>query len=252
MGQCTDNKQDQQTDCFQSDPPHSTMTATAAELISFIHSTPTPFHLVTEAEKLLTNAGFSRLDEKDLWAANKLVVAGGKYFYNRNISTIVAFTVGDLYKPGGEFKIIGAHTDSPVLKVKPVSAKTAHGYVQVGVECYGGGLWHTWFDRDLTLAGCVVVKEGDGSFVRKLVNIKRPILRVPSLCIHLQSADERLTFAPNKENHMQPILSMVAADLNTEPNMGEDKRHCSQLLSLLCQEAEVRASADPGHGADIM
>jgi len=212
------------------------MSATAAELISFIHSTPTPFHLVTEAEKLLTKSGFSRLDEKDLWAANKLVVAGGKYFYNRNISTTVAFTVGDLYKPGGEFKIIGAHTDSPVLKVKPVSAKTAHGYVQVGVECYGGGLWHTWFDRDLTLAGCVVVKEGEGDFVRKLVHIKRPILRVPSLCIHLQSADERLSFAPNKETHMQPILSMVAADLNTEPNMSEDKRHCSQILSLLCQE----------------
>lgn len=216
------------------------MPATAPELISFIHSTPTPFHLVTEAEKLLTTSGFSRLNEKDLWAANKMIVPGGKYFYHRNLSTIVAFTVGDLYTPGGEFKIIGAHTDSPVLKVKPVSAKTAHGYVQVGVECYGGGLWHTWFDRDLTLAGCVVVEDGEGGFVRRLVNIKRPILRVPSLCIHLQSAEERASFAPNKENHLQPILAMVEADLNTEDKTGKDKneknRHCSQLLSLLCEE----------------
>ena len=71
-----------------------------------LHSTPTPFHLVTEAEKLLTTSGFSRLDEKDLWAANKMIVPGGKYFYHRNLSTIVAFTVGDLYTPGGEFKVI--------------------------------------------------------------------------------------------------------------------------------------------------
>jgi len=214
------------------------MPATAPELLSFINSTPTPFHLVTEAEKLLGNAGFSKLDEKDLWAVNKMIVPGGKYFYHRNLSTIVAFTVGSLYKPGGEFKVIGAHTDSPVLKVKPVSTKTAHGYVQVGVECYGGGLWHTWFDRDLTLAGCVVVEDGEGGFVRRLVNIKRPILRVPTLCIHLQSADERATFAPNKENNLTPILAMVEADLNNENKTKDkaDKRHCSQLLSLLCEE----------------
>ena len=81
------------------------MPATAPELLSFINSTPTPFHLVTEAEKLLGNAGFSKLDEKDLWAVNKMIVPGGKYFYHRNLSTIVAFTVGSLYKPGGEFKV---------------------------------------------------------------------------------------------------------------------------------------------------
>jgi len=214
------------------------MSATAPELISFIHSTPTPFHLVTESEGLLTKAGFTRLDEKDLWAANKLVVPGGKYFYHRNLSTIVAFTVGSLYQAGGEFKVIGAHTDSPVLKVKPVSAKSAYGYVQVGVECYGGGLWHTWFDRDLTLAGCVVVGEKDGGFVRRLVNIKRPVLRVPSLCIHLQSTEERAAFKPNKETHLQPILAMVEDNLNGEQDKSsKDKtRHCSQLLSLLCQE----------------
>ena len=119
-----------------------------------------------------------------------------------------------------------------------MSTKTAHGYVQVGVECYGGGLWHTWFDRDLTLAGCVVVEDGEGGFVRRLVNIKRPILRVPTLCIHLQSADERATFAPNKENNLTPILAMVEADLNNENKTKDkaDKRHCSQLLSLLCKE----------------
>jgi len=195
---------------------------------------------VTEAEGLLIKAGFTRLDERELWAVNKLVVPGGKYFYHRNRSTIVAFTVGGLYQAGGEFKVIGAHTDSPVLKVKPVSTKSACGYVQVGVECYGGGLWHTWFDRDLTLAGCVIVGEKDGTFVRKLINIKRPILRVPTLCIHLQSTEERAAFKVNKETHLQPILSMVEESLNGEQDKSNKakNRHCSQLLSLLCQELD--------------
>jgi len=210
------------------------MPATASDLIDFVHSTPTPFHLVSESVKKLEEAGFSRLDERELWAVNKKIVVGGKYFYHRNLSTIVAFTVGELYKPGGAFKVVGAHTDSPVLKLKPNSKRSAHGYLQLGVECYGGGLWHTWFDRDLSLAGCAIV-EDNGKFERKLINIKRPILRVPSLCIHLQTADERSSFAPNKENHLQPILSMIEKDLN-EVKEGQDKRHCSQLIGLLCEE----------------
>merc|ERR1719228_1175370 len=167
-----------------------------------------------------------------------MLTQGGKYFYHRNRSTLVAFTVGGQYKPGGEFKIIGAHTDSPVLKVKPVSAKTAHGYIQVGVECYGGGLWHTWFDRDLTLAGCVIVSKQEGGFERRLVHIKRPILRVPSLCIHLQTAEERQKFAPNKETHLQPILAMFEESLN-KSDTTLDPRHCPSLLTLLGSELGV-------------
>merc|ERR1719228_3081703 len=213
--------------------------ASAQQLLSFINATPTPFHLVSEAETRLLAAGFTRLDEREAWARDRLVTQGGKYFYHRNRSTLVAFTVGGQYKPGGEFKIIGAHTDSPVLKVKPVSAKTAHGYIQVGVECYGGGLWHTWFDRDLTLAGCVIVSKQEGGFERRLVHIKRPILRVPNLCIHLQSAEERKGFSPGKETHLQPILGLLEADLNTEKE-SPDKRHSSQLLTLLSEEVGCR------------
>jgi len=213
------------------------MTA-AEQFLSFVQSTPTPFHLVQESEDKLLKAGFTRLDERQSWNGDfgSLVVRGGKYFYHRNRSTIVAFSVGGKYQPGGEFKVIGAHTDSPVLKVKPVSARTAHGYMQVGVECYGGGLWHTWFDRELTLAGSVIVEKGDNSgFERQLVNLKRPVLRIPSLCIHLQSAEERKSFGPNKETHLQPILAMVGQDLNKE----DKAHHSSKLLGLLCQELGI-------------
>jgi len=137
---------------------------------------------------------------------------------------------------------VGAHTDSPVLKLKPCSKKTSAGYLQVAVAPYGGGLWHTWFDRELTVAGCVIVAEGSG-FRKRLVHIKRPILRVPSLCIHLQTADERVSFAPNKETHLQPVLALIQDMLNrggsgdaSDDKSEADPRHCPELLSMLAAE----------------
>jgi len=213
------------------------MSGSASDLLKFIDESPTPFHVVAHSETLLNEAGFKLLNELDSWKG--AIQPGGKYFYHRNKSTLVAFTVGNKYQAGNEFKVIGAHTDSPVLKVKPVSKRTSNGYMQVGVECYGGGLWHTWFDRDLTLAGCVVVKQDDGRFVRRLVNLKKPMLRIPNLCIHLQNATERESFAVNKEIHLQPILAMVQEDLNKDGESTGDKRHHSVLLQMLADNLSV-------------
>jgi aspartyl aminopeptidase len=132
----------------------------ANELISFIQSSPTPFHAVSTAKKILTKAGFQELPEGEPWADK--VQRGEKYFVTRNGSSLIAFGVGGKWEPGKGTAIIGAHTgtlfpflaelsvDSPVLRLKPVSKRTDDGYMTIGVETYGGGIWHSWFDRYLS------------------------------------------------------------------------------------------------------
>ena len=109
--------------------------------------------------------------------------------------------------------MVGAHTDSPCLRIKPVSKKQGDGFLQVGVETYGGGLWHTWFDRDLGIAGRVMVRDTSGNVVQKLVHIKRPILRIPTLAVHL---DRQEKFEFNKETQLFPIAGLVAAELKRQ------------------------------------
>jgi aspartyl aminopeptidase len=164
-----------------------------------------------------------------------LYYLGGKYYFTRNRSTLVAFSVGSQYIPGqGGFKVIGGHTDSPNLKVKPRSkrsAKTAQS-IQVGVECYGGGLWHTWFDRDLGVSGRVLVNVNSGAdggankIQQKLIKIDRAIMRIPNLAIHLLTADERKAFKVNNEDHLSPILAMAAQTAlgGVEEDSSDDKK----------------------------
>jgi len=166
--------------------------------------------------------------------------------------------VGAKWKPGNPIGMIGAHTDSPCLRIKPVSKKTGSGFLQVGVETYGGGIWHTWFDRDLSVAGRVLVRDGAGNFVQKLVKVDRPIVRIPTLAIHLNRDSN---FSPNKEDEMLPIAGLAAAELNkaadepeTETEAGSDggaefrplkemtERHHSHLLKVVAEHSGVEVS----------
>jgi aspartyl aminopeptidase len=181
------------------------------------------FHAVQSAAERLKAAGFQDIKERDSWSS--LLQPGGKYYLTRNGSSIVAFGIGKNWKAGNPIAMIGAHTDSPCLRIKPVSKKTNSGFMQVGVETYGGGIWHTWFDRDLSIAGRAMVRDEEGNFVQKLVKVDRPILRIPTLAIHLDRSKE---FAPNSETELFPIAGLVAAELNrtgnTEGGQVEDEK----------------------------
>lgn len=152
--------------------PPSPRVSAAYGFMDFVNASPTPFHAVKEVKDRLSIAGFKEIKEKESWSS--ACTPGGKYYLTRNASTLVAFAIGKKWKPGNPIAMIGVHTDSPCLRVKPVSRKQSDGYLQVGVETYGEGLWHTWFDRDLSAAGRVMVRDGKGSAVQKLVHIKRP------------------------------------------------------------------------------
>ena len=161
-----------------------------------------------------------------------MIKKNGKYYFTRNGSTIVAFTVGGKFIPGNGFKMIGAHTDSPNLKLKPRSKKSANGLIQLNVETYGGGLWHTWFDRDLSIAGRIIIRNpnDDNKFETRILKIDRPILRVPNLCIHLRTPEERDAFKVNKEDHLVPIL---CDEIEKSLNKKEDKENKEEIYNRL-------------------
>jgi aspartyl aminopeptidase len=147
----------------------------------------------------------------------------------------VAFTIGQNFVPGNGFNLLAAHTDSPCFKLKPLTNVQSQGFNQIGVSKYGGGLWHTWFDRDLTVAGRVLVSKG--IFIEShLVDIDRPIMRIPNLAIHLtdRSADG---FKFNNETHLRPIIeTAIKAQVVTNSN----DPHNNSLLHLLAQTLHVK------------
>lgn len=149
----------------------------ALDLLGFIDASPSPFHAVASSIAKLTGAGYTQIHESHPF---NTLQPGKKYFFTRNNSALLAFAVGGKYDPStAGFSIVGAHTDSPCFKVQclnqvsPRSRKSCHGYMQVGVQTYGGGLWHTWFDRDLSLAGRVLVKSSTGEIKEMLVDVKK-------------------------------------------------------------------------------
>jgi aspartyl aminopeptidase len=158
--------------------------AKALAFLKFVDASPTPFHAVHTAISHLSQAGFKPISARaDLSTAFKSgdIVPGGKYYQTRNQSSLLAFVVPRRLTERTGFSVVAGHTDSPCLKIRPVSKKEKAGYVMVNTETYGGGAWPSWFDRDLGLAGRVIIKRGTDQFESKLIHIERPILRIPTL-----------------------------------------------------------------------
>lgn len=177
------------------------------ELLEYLHASPTPFHAVANMAALLEEAGFVQLDEANSWKME----AGGHYFVIRNDSALVAFKLGAGDPLLDGLHLAGTHTDSPCLKVKPNPEVNSQGYVQLGVEVYGGALLNPWFDRDLSLAGRVDYRTTSGELESVLIDLVEPVAFIPSLAIHLdREANTGRTINPQKD--LPPILLQAKAE----------------------------------------
>ncbi len=202
-------------------------------LIDFIKNSPTPFHAVEIMAQVLERDGFIQLDESDQWTINS-GQQEGRYYVIRNDSSIIAFQLNQPLADNG-MRMVGAHTDSPCLKVKPNPEIINNNYLQLGVEVYGGALLNPWFDRDLSLAGRVSYLDESGAIGNQLINLEKPVATIPSLAIHLdREANENRSI--NKQLHLPPIL-MKMPEVDAEGSAKADFKDI--LLKIINADIET-------------
>ncbi|NNL57622.1 MAG: hypothetical protein HKO71_07705, partial [Pseudomonadales bacterium] len=170
-------------------------------LCAFLDSSPSPFHATRMLGHMLAQAGFSELDESEDWQLQP----GQKYFVTRNQSSLVAWQQGDTPLVESGWRMLGAHTDSPCLKLKPRPELIKHDTMQLGVEVYGGALLNPWFDRDLSIAGRVHYLDSKGELRASLLDFARPLAVIPSLAIHLdREVNKNRTI--NAQDHLPALI----------------------------------------------
>lgn len=197
-------------------------------LLDFIDVSPSPWHAVNTIQQKLLDCEFVRLNEQERWNLKQ----GSRYYVIRDDSSIILFVMGQ--KPLAEtgFKIIGAHTDSPGLRLKPNPVMGVDNFVRIGVEVYGGPILATFTDRDLSLAGRISYRSEQG-ISTKLVDFTRPLLRLPNLAIHMNRTVNDDGLKLNKQLELPLIFSLV-----------KDQRTPQQhFLTTLADQAEVDTSA---------
>lgn len=168
------------------------------DLLEFIAASPSPYHAVATAATVLDAAGFARLEETEAWPD-----AGGGAYVARG-GALMAWFVPPGTEPATPLRIVGAHTDSPNLRVKPHPDTGSNGWRQVAVEVYGGALVNSWLDRDLGLSGRLVLAGGDVVLVR----IDRPLLRVAQLAIHLDRDVNDRGLVLDRQQHLTPLWGL--------------------------------------------
>lgn len=206
--------------------------ANASDLLGYIGRSPSPWHAVATTVESLQRAGFTPLKEGAAWQLEP----GRGYYVVRDGSSIIAFRLGSEPLSQREFRMVGAHTDSPGFRVKPRGAHMAGRVLRVGVEVYGGPILATFADRDLTLAGRVLLHEPKGGISSRLVNFGRPILRLPNPAIHLNREvnSQGLRFDPQEE--LPLVLAVAAEELPAQEH----------FRKVLARELEIEPEAVSG------
>ncbi len=199
---------------------------TTRRLLDYVDASPTPFHAVSESIRLLEAAGFSALAEEDRWSLS----SGGKHYVARNGSTLVAFVVGSEAPAEGGYRLVGAHTDSPNLRLKPQPGYAKEGYLQLGLEVYGGVLLAPWLDRDLSIAGRVVVA---GEDTPRMLRVDRPLCRIANVAIHLNREVNKKGLLVNKQKHLPPLIGLQG-----------DKKDKTWFQSFLAKELGLDPAAE--------
>lgn len=192
----------------------------ALDLGAFVTASPSSFHAAAEAARRLSQAGFTELREEDPW--DEIDVRGDRYVIRDG--SIIAWSTPAGADTTTPWRIVGSHTDSPALKLKPEPGFTAEGFAQVGVEIYGGPLLNSWLDRELRLAGRLALADGTTVLVDT-----PPVLRVPQLAVHLDRQVNAEGLKLDPQRHLQPVLGLQC--------LGE-----ADVLGLLAERAGVAAA----------
>lgn len=181
------------------------------DLLAFIDASPSPWHAVYSAAQRLAAQGFTELKENERWNLQR----GGRYFVTRGGASIIAFTVGSGDFASTGLRLIGAHTDSPGLRLKPKAPHAADGLVRLGVEVYGGPILATFTDRDLSLAGRVNVRTAAGHESR-LLQFKRSVVRLPNLAIHMNRDVNENGLKLHKQNELPLLFAMAEQHIDSD------------------------------------
>lgn len=207
------------------------MDALNNKMISFLNDSPTSYHAVSSMCVMLKNAGFTELKENEPWS----LVNNGCYYLAKNNASLISFKYKNNF---AGFRMVGAHTDSPCLKIKPQPDIYEHKYFQLQPEIYGSPLLNTWFDRDLSIAGIVYYQDNKGKIQHQLIDFKQPIAVIPSLAIHLdKNANSNRTINP--QQHVNPILTSYFDSKTTKPTIismltdymkKNNIKNCEQIL----------------------
>ncbi|MBN1947729.1 MAG: M18 family aminopeptidase [Bradymonadales bacterium] len=177
----------------------------AADLLAFLDASPSAYHGAATLVGRLETAGFKRIDEREPFA----IEPGGRYFIQRNDTSVIAFVPGSRPPSSGGFHLVAAHTDSPCLKLKPQAEQVSHGLIGLGIELYGSPVLATWMDRDLGLCGRLVLSPDGTSLSSRLIRLHRPVISIPNAALHMNRQVNQEGLKINPQTEMWPILAAI-------------------------------------------